>query len=375
MTRLLIIFFLFTSLTGMGQMTAVIVPSDTIVCFRDSIACNVTITDPGPGADTAYVWQKNGTTFSWPDTSLFYVASVGASDTGFYRCIVTIGLRIDTSNTFHLRMHPAMKIDTLYRYNALGCPSDCKGQFKVKVSGGTPHADYPYYVYDWHAGHSQDTIVFGLCRGKYIFSVTDSLGCQYDSSYFVDVLKAPKVDFDRLPGDTVYLTNPTLTVVFQDSAKPYMTNWEWDFGDNNLVPNLNPATHTFTKTGTFPVRLSFTDVNGCDTTISHDIVVKVVELKIPNVFTPNSDGINDQFEITIKGNEGVDWREAYISNEFLVLDRWGKKVYQQLNYKSGDWDGANLSTGTYFYILKCQGQFGDDVFKGSVAILRGEQQE
>lgn len=375
MTRLLITIFLLANLSVVGQMTAVVVPTDTTVCFRDSIACNVFITNAGAGADTTYLWQKNGVTISWPDTSLFFVPSVDATDTGYYRCIVTVGVLVDTSNTFHLGMHPAMKIDTLYRYNALGCPADCKGQYKVKVSGGTPFSNYPDYIYEWHGGHSQDTIVFGLCRGKYILTVTDSLGCSYDTSYFVDVLKAPKVDFDRLPGDTVYLTNPNLTVVFQDSAKPYMTNWEWDFGDNNLVPNLNPATHTFIKTGTFPVRLSFTDLNGCDTTISHDIVVKVVELKIPNVFTPNSDGINDRFEITIKGNEGADWREAYISNEFLVFDRWGKKVYQQLNYKSGDWDGANLSTGTYFYILKCQGQFGDDVFKGSVAILRGEQQE
>lgn len=374
MTRLLILFFLFASLTGMSQMNVVIAPSDTIVCFRDSIACTATITNPGPGADTTYTWQKNGVTFPWKDTSLFYIVGVSAKDTGFYRCIVKVGILTDTSNTFHLRMHPQMRIDTLYRYNALGCSSDCKGQFKVKVSGGTPFSGYPMYVYDWHAGHSQDTVVFGLCRGKYIFTVTDSMNCHYDSAYFVDVLKSPKVDFDRLPGDTVYLTNPTLTVVFQDTMKKYMTNWEWDFGDNNKVPNMNPASHTYTTTGSFPVRLSFTDVNGCDTTISHDIVVKVVELKIPNVFTPNGDGSNDKFEIKIKGNTGADWREAYLGNEFIVLDRWGKKVYQQTNYKSGDWDGANLSDGTYYFILKCQGEFGDDVFKGSVTILRGDQQ-
>lgn len=356
-------------------MNVVITPTDTVACFRDSIGCQVTIFDAGPGADTTYRWQKNSVNISWPDTSIFYITRVTASDTGFYRCIVSVGIVTDTSNTFHLRMHPKLNIDTLYRYNSLGCPADCKGQFRVKVSGGTQYADYPYYIYDWNAGHSQDTIVFGLCKGRYVFTVSDSMTCHYDSAYFVDVLKSPKVDFDRIPGDTVYLTNPNLTVTFLDTAQKYMTNWEWDFGDNNKVANLNPATHTFIKTGTFPVRLSFTDLNGCDTTISHDIVVKVVDLKIPNVFTPNSDGINDKFEITIKGNSGVDWREAYLSNEFVVLDRWGKKVYQQLNYLSGDWDGANLSDGTYFYILKCQGQFGDDVFKGAITILRGESQQ
>lgn len=374
MRTVTIILLLLASIVSVGQMSAIIEPNDTTVCFRDSVACKVTLTDPGTGADTVYRWQKNGTDISWAGRDLFYVASVAAADTGYYRCIVTVGLLVDTTNTFHLSMHPAMKVDTLYRYNALGCPSDCKGQFLVKVSGGTPYTGFPDYTYEWHGGYSQDTIVFGLCKGKYILTVTDSLGCSLDTSYVVEALKSPKVDFERLPGDTVYLTNPTLTVFYQDSLKHYMANWEWDFGDNNKVPNLNPAYHTFTKTGTFPVRLSFTDMNGCDTTISHDIVVKVVELTIPNVFTPNGDQWNQTFNITVKGNAGADWREAYKGSEFVVFDRWGKKVYQQTNYKSGDWDGANLPDGTYFYILKCQGEFGDDVFKGSVAILRGEGQ-
>jgi len=137
------------------------------------------------------------------------------------------------------------------------------------------------------------------------------------------------------------------------------------------VNNLNPATHTFTRTGTFPVKLGITDVNGCDTSIVHDVVVKVVDLFIPNVFTPDSD-THKTFEIKIKGTpETTDWRESYLSNEFIVFDRWGKKVYQTANYKSGDWNGDHAPDGTYFYILKCHGQYGDDIFKGSVTILRG----
>jgi gliding motility-associated-like protein len=243
----------------------------------------------------------------------------------------------------------------------------------VQVSGGTQFKNYPPYIYEWGGGFSQDTIVFGLCRGHYTLKVTDSLFCSIDTSYFVDALKSPKVDFEFLPRDTIYLTNPNVQVFFSDTARPYMTNWTFDFGDSTIIPNLNPSSHTYARTGTFPVRLKFTDTNGCDTVITHDLVVKVAELQITNLLTPNGDLSNDSFKIKMidpGADPNIDFSEAYLSNEFVVFDRWGKKVFDKKGFKSEGWDGANLSDGTYFYILKCHGQYSDEVFKGSVTILR-----
>jgi hypothetical protein len=42
------------------------------------------------------------------------------------------------------------------------------------------------------------------------------------------------------------------------------------------------------------------------------------------------------------------------------------------DYKSKDWDGDRMADGTYFYILRLTGMYGDEVQKGSVTILRGE---
>jgi gliding motility-associated-like protein len=376
MKRFLTVIFLFISFSGISQVTVSVKPSDTILCHRDSITFTAYIDTTGTGALT-YQWMKNGVKLPGETDSIFKIQHVTERDTAFYQCIVifisTPETYTDTSNNGHLRMHPKLKLDTLYRYNPLGCLGECKGQFKALASGGTPYSDYPPYIYDWNAGHSQDTIVFGLCPRflDYPLTIMDSVGCTLDTTYFVDYLKSPKVDFTLLPKDTVYLTNPNIQVEFPDSMKKYIANWTWDFGDDIKVPNVNPCTHTYSKTGQFPVQLSFTDLNGCDTTIMAQLTVKVAELKIPNVFTPNGDGINDDFVVEIKGeSKDVDYRLAYLSNSFVVFDRWGKKVFSQNNYQSGDWDGANLSDGTYFYILKCIGQFGDDVFRGSVAILR-----
>lgn len=367
MRFLLTFAFLLAGLASFSQLTCTISPVDTTVCYGDSVGLVATVTGPGP---YTYRWQKNQADTAGAVDSILAFPSVDVNDTAVYRCIVTNGTDTDTSNDARIRMHPKMKFDTLYRYNELGCAGVCKGQFKTIISGGTQFSGPSKYIYEWGGGWSQDTIVFGLCPGRYWLHVTDSMNCTIDSAYLVDVLKSPKVDFDILPRDTVYLTNPNVTVLFSDTSYPYMTNWRWEFGDSAKVVNLNPAAHTYSAVDVYPLRLFLTDQNGCDTTITHDLVVKVAELIIPNVFTPNkTDEINPTFEIKVKDEPDVDFRDLYLNNELVIYDRWGRKVYQKSNYASGDWDGDNLSDGTYYYILKCTGQWGDDVFKGSVTIL------
>jgi len=378
MKHLFILISLFTSLVVTGQVAITIEPTDTIVCFGDSVAVTTKITLAGTDTVTSYRWQKNFIDIPGATDSLYVIAHVKVSSPGLYRCIITVKGTNDTSNDAQLRMHPKMNIDTLYRYNDLGCRNDCKGQFKVRVSGGLQFKNYPPYMYEWNGGFSQDTIVFGLCRGNYHFVVKDSNECKIDTVYFVDALKSPKVDFEflnkdseLLTEDTIFLTNPNVQVLFPDSMKIHMTNWTYDFSDSTKIPNLNPASHTYGTTGTYPVRLTFTDVNGCDTTITHDLVVKVAELEITKLLTPNGDDLNDQFKIKLKDfdEDKVDFSTAYLSNEFIVFDRWGKKVFDKKDIKSRDWDGGNLSDGTYFYILRCHGQYSDEVFRGSVTIL------
>lgn len=372
MKHLLSLLFFFLNIIAISQVTVEVKPYDTIVCYRDSVAFVSFVSDAGSGK-ISWQWQKNLINISGATDSIYGFKHAKSIDTAVYRCIVSVdGAVADTSNGARLRMHPKMNIDTLYRYNPLGCPVDCKGQFKTLVSGGTPFANYPPYIYEWHGGKSQDTIVFGLCRGNYRLWVTDSIGCVYDTGYFVDALKSPKVDFTFSPRDTIYLTNPTITVAFADSMRKHITNWTWSFGDSAKIPNLNPASHLYDRSGQMRVKLSFTDINGCDTTYEHELTIKVAELLIPNIFTPNGDQWNEKFEIRLKDeSETEDYRQAYLSNEFMVYDRWGRKVFNQSNFKSGDWNGDRLSDGTYYYILKCVGQWSDDVFRGSVTILRG----
>lgn len=90
--------------------------------------------------------------------------------------------------------------------------------------------------------------------------------------------------------------------------------------------------------------------------------VEVIALKIPNIFTPNGDGVNDRFEI-----RGL---ERFPENRLLVFNRWGNEVFKTNAYQN-DWDGANLSEGTYYYIFELRLHNGHwQTFKGFLTIMR-----
>ncbi len=82
--------------------------------------------------------------------------------------------------------------------------------------------------------------------------------------------------------------------------------------------------------------------------------------KLPNVFTPNSDGINDFFQLptSFPKNCGNDF-------ELKIFSRWGKLIYQSkdLNFK---WDGEKVPEGVYFISLKVNAQ----TYNATLSLLR-----
>ena len=66
-------------------------------------------------------------------------------------------------------------------------------------------------------------------------------------------------------------------------------------------------------------------------------------MNIPNLITPNNDGLNDTFEALCSDTESG-WT-LEISNS------WGEIIYRDNNYKN-NWGAKNISDGVYFYLLK-----------------------
>jgi gliding motility-associated-like protein len=109
--------------------------------------------------------------------------------------------------------------------------------------------------------------------------------------------------------------------------------------------------------GNFQDSSNTTFVYGCDTTIWDGLklasdyfylddfsVTEYFDFTIPNVFTPNNDGVNDDFYPSIIGIN--DW-------ELKILNRWGNEIIS-LNENNTTWSGESYSEGTYFYIFKSE---------------------
>ena len=97
--------------------------------------------------------------------------------------------------------------------------------------------------------------------------------------------------------------------------------------------------------------VSYIYVDGCS--------LEQIPLQIPNVFTPNGDGVNDAF--IVKGLPE--------NSKICIYNRWGTVVYKSDNYKN-DWqgnsDGLPCSEGVYYYLLTTPTKN----YKGFITLLR-----
>ena len=145
--------------------------------------------------------------------------------------------------------------------------------------------------------------------------------------------------------------------------------WNFDFPSLNLLDSTEfslPFSIKYSKYGTKNILLTITDKDNC----SDQQIIKVNVIKdydMPNVFTPNNDGQNDNFEL---------FDTIFKSYELHLFNRWGNKVYE-LNNGNGIylWDGTNKSktpmdNGEYFYYLV--GEFEDGTYlkkNGNVTLI------
>lgn len=104
------------------------------------------------------------------------------------------------------------------------------------------------------------------------------------------------------------------------------------------------------------------DLNGFYTNVATvNVSVSAVSLlKVPNLFTPNGDGVNDVFEI-----RGLD---KFAQNELIIVNRWGNEVFHRTGYQN-NWTGEGLNEGTYYYVLKVKTTEWQ-VIKGYITLMR-----
>ncbi len=197
---------------------------------------------------------------------------------------------------------------------------------------------------------STDTIlnffISDSSEGWYYMELWDQWGCNYLDSIFVEANPLPIID---LPNDTViclrdFLSDPN----FNDSL---IYTWS-GYGQMDSI--------IMTQDGMYYVIVE--NEFGC--IYKDSILVDVVNCadELPNIFTPNGDGINDYFII--------DEAELYPDNTLVIYNRWGNILYREEGYKN-TYNGEGLNEGTYFFIFYQEGyDHPGRQFSGHVTLVR-----
>jgi gliding motility-associated-like protein len=205
----------------------------------------------------------------------------------------------------------------------------------------------------------------------YKLQVSDSFLCSSESTFPYTSIHV-KADFSVDPenGDA------PLKVTFTDKSVRGSV-YKWDFGDGSDTTMKDPGIHTYYKPGEYSVKLVIESTLHCIDSMRFDkIVVAFSELHIPNVFTPDGDGLNDNFIVESKSLRSIDVE---------IFSRSGKRVYSFSGHGQAlsDWTGWNgdinntsvkAAPGVYYYVIRALGW--DDVlydgkaYRGFVYLYR-----
>ena len=299
--------------------------NDTVLCNHNTLQLHVN------GNYSSVVWQdgSTGNNFLVTQTGLYFVDITDAHGcTASDSIVVTIH-----SPTVNLGDDTTLCANSTLQLNA-------SGNF-VNIVWQNHSTGSTYVVH-----HS----------GLYYVTVTDSFGCKASDSIHVSYY--PAIQFDC--SSTVRLCTETVNL----SVGGPFSSYSWSNGTNTEYNSVS----TF---GTY--WCTVTDHNGC--TASDSINVLTCDTNpcrnhffIPNVFTPNGDGHNDQFGL-LKGNN-VEPSEFF---SISIFDRTGERVFETTN-ETDTWDGQfrgkPAAPGVYVYIAKyvCNGDHIDT--HGAVTLLR-----
>ncbi|MEZ4903128.1 MAG: gliding motility-associated C-terminal domain-containing protein [Spirosomataceae bacterium] len=179
-------------------------------------------------------------------------------------------------------------------------------------------------------------ITQNLTAGSYpiTYTYTNTEGCSAKVTQLARLSPPPRLEVPKnvviLRGDSIEIK----TSFFADAT----ILWFPSIGLNNSQvsrPMASPDRTTVYKA-------TITTKEGC--TAEAETKITVIDLDIPNGFTPNSDGVNDTWAIA-----GI---QDYPNCTVEIFNRWGNTIFSSKGYQTpwdGLWNGQQVPVGTYYY--------------------------
>lgn len=322
----------------------------------DALDCD----DPQGGSISINVsGGKPPYTFNWSNgQKLQHLSGIGA---GFYMLEVTDAAGCQVKKVYEVKRPAPLTINFIRETNIQCEPRDIEEEISLLISGGV----MPYQI-SWSGGLlSQGGNVMKTDQaGLYIVTVTDGFGCRKQESFKVDnskVLISAEIEAPDFELYKSYMVN--MPIRFNSLSLGPIISFYWDFGDGNSS-NAEHATHSYKAAGEYEVVLQITDIYGCTQEIRKVISVLDYFLVVPNIFTPNGDGVNDYFFPKFLNIKSV---------EFWILNKWGENIFYTDKLDGPGWDGTvndeEATPGNYVYRLKYQTYDGRTLVKTDIFML------
>ena len=202
----------------------------------------------------------------------------------------------------------------------------------------------------------------------YVYQTVGNCSGGPTAAITVTVLPAPSPNFSAVPSTNISVGQ---SISFVPVQPPAGVSYSWNFEDT--TPGVKDTSskqspfYAYNTIGSYCPKLVVKILSsGCidSTTVCLDILANI-SISIPNVFSPNGDGINDDFSIKTSGITTLSCD---------IFDRWGLKLYSW-NGVNGFWDGtektAKASDGTYFYVIQTTDVKGDDhKYNGFIQLVK-----
>lgn len=312
------------------EITAEISPDVNIIENILSNDCNQGAIELVATGANSYIWSSNESTDTiYPSQSGSYIA-IGQNNCG------------TDSDTVEVVLGSAPNCSILGPNQIVLCNNET-----AEITAQTDAQ-----IYGWSTGEQQLSITVNS-EGTYVFTSENDCGVCTDS---VEVITS----------------NTTADFVIENESGniPFTTIINYEGTDADLFyflvlgDTIFDSTFTFNteNVGEYPVSLLVFDLdNGCIDSLSKNIITFAeAEILIPNVFTPNNDGSNDEFYPTIS---------FAVLKEAKIFNRWGIEIYSFSDEEK--WNGKDHTEGVYTYMMTFESFSGETILKqGSFHLIR-----